>query len=201
MLDLDEYLPISLVRSHCKCDDTPNITDDQLRLYREVAFEQAELFTGKVWSGTKDIVEKVSRPQLDLIRRRSGRVRIHNIPVDGIVRLIGAGYNVIFTLEPGTTAINLSSRDNNWGQGGGSSCCNSCSSSNGDAWGAILEFPSWTYTTGVKCAKDIPAGIKLGCLQFIAWAMENPGDIVDESSVKASGARAQWSNYKRSIAF
>ena len=199
MLDLDEYLPLALIRSHCKCDDTPNVTDTQLTFYRDVAFEQAELFTGKFWGGPKDIIEKVSRPQLDLIRRRTGRIRIHHIPIDGIVRLVGAGYNAIFVLDAGTTAINLSSRENTWsGPGGMENCCSPCSPNQPSY---TLEFPSWAYTTGVKCAKDVPAGIKLGCLMFIAWAMENPGDINEPDCIRASGALNQWKNYKRSIAF
>lgn len=203
-VNVADLLPMGLIRSHCKCDDTPNITDEQLELYREVAFEQAEMFTGKHWAGVKEIVEPVNRAQYDLINRRFGRVRIKSIPIDGMVMLVGAGHNAVFTLKAGTNYIDLADRKNSWGNASQSAgCCSSCVTSNNQVGyrNFTLEMPNWVYKTGVKCKEDIPAGIRLGCLQFIAWAMENPGDIASPDSVRASGAMAQWNNYKRSMGF
>lgn len=47
------------------------------------------------------------------------------------------------------------------------------------------------YKTGALCPSDIPAGIKLGILKYIAWSVKNPGDdlitVKQTSSVQVSG--------------
>jgi hypothetical protein len=32
------------------------------------------------------------------------------------------------------------------------------------------------YRAGFKSPDDVPAGVVIGCLQFIAWIIEHPGD-------------------------
>jgi len=34
------------------------------------------------------------------------------------------------------------------------------------------------YRAGFSCAAQVPAGVLLGILQFIAWVVEHPGDEV-----------------------
>jgi hypothetical protein len=192
-MDLETILPLSLIRTHTKTDDVPSVTDLQLELYRAAAFELAEQYTGKIWLELRDIVEPVNRSQLDLIQRRAGNVMIRQVPVDGLVRLVGGSFNAIYMVEDGSTTIALGST-RTWGASGNTNSCNMCDC-------ADTSSLTWQYRAGPSCAKDIPAGVKLGALQFIAWAIENPGDMMDQKSVHASGAIAQWSQYRRSIGF
>lgn len=53
MADLEELLPLALIRTHTKTDDVPHVTDEQLSLYRSASFEAAEKYTGLVYSRAK----------------------------------------------------------------------------------------------------------------------------------------------------
>ena len=50
-------LSIEMVREHTKTDDTPGVSDEMLRLYRQASIEAAEFYTGMLLKGKKTLVE------------------------------------------------------------------------------------------------------------------------------------------------
>jgi hypothetical protein len=53
-----------------------------------------------------------------------------------------------------------------------------------------------SYRTGFKCPADVPAGIVLGCLLYIAWTVEHPGDelLTQRNRTDLSSLGSQGSN-------
>jgi len=83
------------------------------------------------------------------------------------------------------------------------SCCDPCG--NGMSLFRVM------YLAGYRCLNDVPKGIILGVLKYVAWCVENPGDVlktVDDrnrapsqflqgtnNAVWASGALELWRTY------
>lgn len=178
-VDLEKVLPLELIREHTKTDDTPSVSDVQLSLYRQASFEACELYTGMLLTRTKIIREPVSSE----FKRGFRRVRKHRLkyaPVDGIIYLYGGGLLQpvqVMVAEGGrevTIPILQEALD-------ASTCCNPCSTG-GENFGIKAM-----YMTGVESPADIPAIAKLGCLKYIAWAVQNPGDVVMTVRNRAGG--------------
>lgn len=164
----DEYLSIKMIREHTKTDDVPGVTDDQLRLYRTAAIESAEFYTGLSLGKQKVFSEIIAPP-----KPRRGHeyviIRLKYPSSDGIVYLYGNGQNPeTIHVAPNSRKVKLQNRylyspDL-------SNCCNPCSqATNG------LRI---MYRAGFSCADQVPAGVLLGILQFVAWVIEHPGDEV-----------------------
>lgn len=169
-LDWDVALPLDLIRQHTKTDDIPQVTDEQLKLYRRAAVEAAEKYTGLLLSKQITVTEPIAGPR----RPRPGKMTYkHTLmyPVaDGIVYVYGgwtADENRAFRVPKNTRTIHIPIRT---GFLDLSNCCDPCSqhSINGE----LMAF----YKAGFGCAEEVPATVILGCLQFLAWTVEHPGD-------------------------
>lgn len=203
---LEEILSIETIRVHTKTDDTPMVTDEQLELYRRTAFEQAELYTGRVVTGLA-MIDETDRVGYDVLERRRPKIRIQLkfLPVDDYITFTMHGSSpqrVRIPYNKRKVDIELNVHEMNpFG------CC-ACSGS-GDRSG--LEFNT-VYRTGYKAIEDIPSTILYGCLKFIMWAVSNPGDelltvrnrlgttetglIGTNNGAWASGAIEHWMGYK-----
>lgn len=204
--DLEKYLPLSLIRTHTKTDDVPNVTDGQLQLYRQAAFEAAEKYTGRLFTEVRVITEDVAATAGR--RRRPYYVhRLRYATADGKVYLYGSKVSPNMTLDvaPGQREVKIPVLHDAIDV---SSCCDPCSTGRGVNFGMKA-----TYRAGIDCERGdgIPAGIITGVLKFIAWMVQNPGDEImtvrnreaGESSgiagtnngAWASGAIEQWRTY------
>jgi hypothetical protein len=164
-------LSIDAIRHHTKTDDIPGVTDEQLELYRAASIEAAEMFTGLLLSGQRTVVEAIQGPSSP----KPGKLYyIHRLkyPVaDGVVYLYGGthpGNNRAFLVEPGSRSIRVPIVT---GYLDLSCPCDPCSSGHHINSGMMAA-----YKAGFKCADEVPAGVVVGCLQFIAWIVEHPGD-------------------------
>lgn len=181
-VDLEQVLSIDMIREHTKTDDTPSVSNAQLALYRQAAFEACELYTGMLFTHTKVIREPVTSEY----KRGFRRVRKHRLkfpPADGMIYLYGGGL-----LQPIPVRVSESGRDVTipiiQEALDASSCCSPCSQG-GENFGIMAM-----YLAGIDCADDIPAIAKMGCLKYIAWAVQNPGDVVMTVRNRAGGGES-----------
>lgn len=185
-LDPESVLPVALMRSHTRTDDMPNVSDAQLALYRKAALEACEQYTGRKWTRRERITQDVGLPESSLTRdRRRSRVRLDYPTDDGVIVFSSPHGGQTITVMPGSRSIEIPVRNisvDTW------ACCGGCDKPVN--WGASI-----TYTTGVCKADDMPAGVILGCLKYIAWAVENPGDqLVTVAGVKTTGQELAGTN-------
>lgn len=182
--DYEKLLPLELIRQHTKTDDTPRVTDAQLDLYRQAAFEACEQYTGLVWDRVFSVTENVDKPLHDRRGRRRTKFILRHAVFDDYLYMYGDGVlkPVRVDVEPGERTVYLpvvhEVMDAN-------SCCNPCGMG-GENWRIKV-----LYRTGQDPKRGAPAMLKLGCLKFIAWAIQNPGDVVmtvqNASRAQASG--------------
>lgn len=226
-LPLERILPMSLVRTHCKVDDLPGITEEQLVLYRQASFEAAELYTGRKWMGRTRIEQAIESPRFrGLSQAAIARIDIEldYMPVNGIVNVYGTGNQPLFwldgmvlpfmhqeyfhtiKLQPGVQRFELQNDVMFYSAGVTANCVENDRSFQQQGLKCV-------YVAGPKEEKEIPAGILLGCLKFIAWSIENPGDqfvpmvvrqvgvtTVSNDPAFSSGAIDQWRRYRRNVA-
>lgn len=209
--EIDDLLPISLIREHTKTTDIKQVSDDQLRLYRSAAIEAAEIYIGI----------HISKPQMHMQHvdlespkfRNKERIRINlDYPATGGQVMIVGGQ-----LAGNTTAMHTCKRFQKSFvmQNPGhctvynGSCCDPCNKAGGNS-DLILS-----YNVGYNNVEDVESGIIVGCLKYIAWSVINSGDtpvIVNDGSssetggikgtndaVWASGAQAEWTRFKRKL--
>lgn len=208
-LCLDDLMPIDLIRVHTKTDDVPTNTDEQLLLYRKAAIESAEQYTSMVFSKSKVITETIN---ISLTQRNymQGFVsfKLQHPSADGIVHLYGYGNTRLVNIQPRTRKIRIPISGLNIDLS--SSCC---SGPCGDVSDGGLYQSSFKalYRTGFLQCSDVPQGIVLGCLKYIAWCITHPGDeilavrnrtitrssLVDGTNnvAWASGALELWRQY------
>lgn len=167
--DLEEILPLQLIREHTKTDDTPSVTDAQLELYRKDSFEVAEQYTGRSWTGFSEYIQNVG--SLPKPRRGKYLLKLDKPPVDGKVTLYGGALPrpIIVHTGSGSRLIEvpvfpcyIPFND----------CCR------GDCDGGGASGLRAFYNVGVADPKDVPAGIIMGCLKLIAWNISNAGDVI-----------------------
>jgi hypothetical protein len=204
-LDLEAVVSLEMIRLHCKLDDIGGVSDPQLALYRRAAFEAAEQYTGRAWTGERYRVQSIASKNRD---RRTGkiRVRLDEATVDGVIVVTGGVRDDVLAVSPGTTEIMLPVYLDVIDV---ADCCNGCDT-------PINYGLSIRYKAGACKADDIPAGIVIGVLKFIAWNVENPGDTLitvndgqqsgrqgisgTNNGTWGSGAIEQWRQYRSSIA-
>lgn len=182
-IKLEEILPIELIREHTKTDDTPRVTDAQLSLYRQAAFESCEQYTGMVFTETRIVRESVTREGHRRRFRQHRNITLQFPTCDGSVYLYGGGllrpHEVV--VQPGERTIRIPVLQEALDA---SSCCDPCSRG-GENWGIFVM-----YRTGIADPAKIPAVVKLGCLKYIAWAIENPGDVIMTVKNRTSAGEA-----------
>lgn len=170
--NLEEMLPLDEVRVHTKTDDIPSVTDAQLALYRRAALESAEQYTGYVFSGIRTIQQPLSRiiSKRDVARGYFTEELEHPVS-NGIIHTYGAGPARQYPVKAGATKVRIPVTS--IALDVSSACC--AGACDGD-----LANPGMTimYQTGFKNICDVPAGIKLGMLKFIAWCITHPGDEI-----------------------
>jgi len=167
-LDWDSYLSMDIIRQHTKTDDTPAVTDEQLKLYRAAAVEAAEFYSGLTLTKQKVFTEilEISKPR---IGRDYVIIKLKFASSDGIIYIYGNGqFPETIRVTPNTRKIKLPGRY--FYTPDLSNCCNPCSkATNG------LKI---MYRAGFSCAEKVPPGVLLGILQFVTWVVEHPGDEV-----------------------
>lgn len=176
--DWSERLSIDVIRNHTKTDDIPAVTDEQLALYRAAALEAAEFFTGQLLSGQRTMTEpveaappsKVSKAASLSHQALSYRYELRYPVADGLVYLYGGSHpsdNRVFRVAAGSRVIRVPITT---GLVDTSNCCDPCANHQYNS-GLMAA-----YKAGYESPDKVPAGIVLGCLQFIAWVVEHPGD-------------------------
>lgn len=198
--DLESIISISMIRTHTKTDDILHVTDEQLSLYRKAAFEACELYTGNLYASARMIVENTPRFGKPSKNGRLSKVDLKYPSADGIVYYNVRGEKGQASVEVGRRDVRLPTMNIN-AEG---DCCNPCG--NGSNLGASL-----TYLAGYKNPDDIPSGIKVGILKWIAWSVQNSGDVLltmantdiirgqaiqgTNNTTWASGALELWRSY------
>lgn len=169
-LDLEAVLPIELIRTHTKTDDTPSVTDAQIALYRKAAFEACELYTKLSLTKTRVIREPVASEHRSRFRRVR-KLRLKHPTSDGMLYLYGGGLlqSIPVKVEPGQREVMIPVVQEALDA---STCCRP------DSLGGENFGMSVMYMTGVADASNLPAIVLVGCLKYIAWAISNPGDVV-----------------------
>lgn len=228
--DIEAILPLDLVKVHCKIDDLPGITDDQLSLYRAAALEAAELYTGRKWIRRERVEQAIASPRFrSLAQVAIARltVELDYLPINGVVNIYGTGTQPLYwllgvpmpfmrnneittiKLPPGVQSFEMQN----------DLMFHSSGVSNGNCFGMEdnLNFQQQgikaVYIAGPPSPEKIPSGLKLGCLKYIAWSIENPGDqfvpmvvrqvgvtTVSNDPAFSSGAIDEWRRLRKRIA-
>lgn len=186
--DLDSVITLEQIREYAKIDDVPMYTDEMLRMYRDAAFEAAELYTGRIFRDARRIVEDVStrRNQNNPFlhhRRGYSKFNLRYPCVDGQIYLYGGqrrSDDRLVIVEKNARTVRLPIVHEAFD----AECCRPCGS------GDINHGLKIMYLTGVLDKSDIEKGIVLGVLKYIAWTISNPGDVyrsVEDSTSKSAG--------------
>lgn len=184
--DIEMILPLELIREHCKIDDMEGVSDDMLVLYRKVALETAEKYTGLLLTDRRVITEVINRPSRSYKLNRKptfkhtakynfAEPRVHYYGfINQPAQVIPVNVN--------QKIVHLPRIEEDFGFG----CCNPCRT------GGTLQI---MYVAGYDCGSSMPSAITLGALKYIAHVVENPGDMVrsysesgSQSSIDASGS-------------
>lgn len=179
VLQLETVLPLELIRSHTGTDDSYRITDAQLELYRQAAFEACELFTGIIVTGTRNFTEMAETPGHRRKFRTKARLTLSHPTRDGVLYFFGRDlYRPrMERVKPGSTVVTipvyLEAIDV-------TPCCSPCGR------GAENYGLQVMYSSGYACPSEVPAILKEGALRYIAWSIKNPGDVVMTVLNKAS---------------
>lgn len=204
-LDMDALISIEMIRDHTKSNDIIQVTDSQLLLYREVAMEQAEIYTGRFVHRLVSIAEAVETNTGRHGWRDSYQVKLSYTPLGGLVTLRnpggGPGQRVKVKKDDRVVKIPMFTGEITWND-----CCSPCGGPVGNRGYQAI------YDSGYRNAQDVPSTILYGCLKFIAWAMSNPGDelltvrnrlgttetglIGTNNGAWASGAIEHWQGYR-----
>jgi hypothetical protein len=202
-IDLDGILSVKIIREHTKTDDNPSVSDEVHLLYRSAAIEAAENYTGRKLASNGVHIQELASPT----RRRRSRarytVRLDYPAVDGQISIYGGSLlsPIKINSAPGAMEIEVP-HINEVIEG----CCRPC--------GDVSNFGiKAMYRIGLKSCGEIPAGIVMGCLKYIAWCIANRGDelvtmkngaSVQTSGISgtnnaawASGAIEEWRAYRK----
>lgn len=172
--DLEQLVPINLIREHTKTDDVPSVSDEQLAMYRQAALEAAEQYTGLLLAGSRPITEPIEcQWSRSALKKMSFKHRTQYPVSDGLVYLYGQGGSRTLQVRKGSRDVQIPilmvSPDLS------SACCRTgCNPANEFNRGMHI-----LYRAGFDCdAKNggLPAGIILGMLKYIAWNITHPGD-------------------------
>lgn len=161
----DDLLSLQLIRDYTKTDDNPGVTDDLLKLYRNAAFEAAEEYTGMNFSSAKTINEQAGR-----IHRRTGRIDLRYPLAQQEVTFYGGSL-----MSPVIVLGRIGEKHVLFPNGHPDRFYTI-----GDCANCGVETPLMvTYITGRSChTGPVPNAILMGVLAYIAWKVENPGDVI-----------------------
>ena len=180
--DLERFLPIDLIRIHTKTADIPTVTDEQLRLYRKAAFEEAMRYSSLLVGPLQLITEHVkmhkvrsniSGMNIAAATHRHQKIKTKFQVMRPDVFFYGTGAPVLVPTEPGTRFVDIPMAGEFMGNALGGNCCAPCTQGNGSGANGARVM----YHAGYACENDVPAGIVVGMLKYIAWQVQNPGDV------------------------
>lgn len=222
---LEAILPLDLVKVHCKIDDLPGIINPQLELYRGAAFEAAEKYTGKKWVRRERMVQEIKSPRYRGISQAAIArvvVELDYIPIDGVVNIYGTADNPMFWMDgmvlpifrqPLYQTIQLPHGSRRFEMNNDLLFYSFDVTRDCNQFGKAFEQQGARAEYVAGPPKEIPKGILLGCLKYIAWSVENPGDqfvpmvlrqvgvtTVTNDPAISSGAMNEWRRYRRDIA-
>jgi hypothetical protein len=176
---INTRLTIDLIREHTKTTDVAHVTDNQLEHYRATAVEQCELYTGLIIGAPRFIQEQVPA-KTSRFRAKSVPYRTKHPTTDGLVYYrSSSGLTGMTRIEPGTRKVEVPVHVS--GVLGGNMaawCCDSCSIGGGGGAGGSGSGLTLSYNAGYCSPDEIPAGLILGMLKFIAWSVEHAGDML-----------------------
>lgn len=198
-MNYETILPLQTIREHSKTDDNPSVTDDLLKLYRDVAFEAAEKYTGMAFTPTRTVTEPIQ------IKGRRGKIELSFVPSSLTVTFYGGGLGspVDLFAKPNSKKMHFPygspDRFQTWGD------CHTC---------GIESQLMATYETGRRCEQAVPPGIIMGVLKLITWHINHPGDEIlsvrntltanqqgllggTNNAAVVSGAQDEWFRYRR----
>lgn len=198
----EDLLSLPLIRDYTKTDDNPGVTDLLLRLYRDAGFEAAEEYTGMNFSSGKTINDPVTR-----IGKRTGRIDLKHSLGQQEVTFYGGSL-----MSPVTTLGRIGDRHVMFPNGHPDRfyTIGDCAKCGSDAPLMV------TYVTGRQCnAGPVPNAILMGVLAYIAWKVENPGDVImttrnaqtagasglqgSNNAVLLSGALDEWARVRKVV--
>lgn len=174
-LDWSGRLSIDMIRQHTKTDDIPGVTDDQLLIYRAAAVEAAEAYTSMLLSCQRMVTQSAEGPPMSRYGRTTYKIRLRYPVADGIVYFYGGKFgndNATIRVPIGTRKLTLPVR---YGMLDLSNCCDPCAQRGS---GNVNDGMMVMYKAGFKSANEVPNLVVLGCLQYIAWVIEHPGDEI-----------------------
>jgi hypothetical protein len=183
---LEQILSLEMIRHHTKTEDMLTVLDEQLSLYRRVALEAAEKYTGLLFTGQRVISEPVEQPMSYWSSRRISGTFTHQAkhmfaqPMAYLYGQIGRAPQTI-GVRIGTSQVQISYHP----EGYGLDCCNPCKQNDQ----LMLQ-----YTAGYICESDVPAAVAMGALKYIAHLISNPGDNNTGGVYSAKGSTGQKSN-------
>jgi len=202
-VNLEEVLSVKIIREHTKTDDNPSLTDELLLTYRKASIEAAENYTGRIWSGNRIYTQSIDTPRRKRRIRAEYTVKLDNPTLDGLVSIYGGGLQktIQINIAPGDTKIKVPLINETVFD-----CCHPCGNRENFGLKAM-------YRVGINCSSDIPSGIVLGCLKYIAWTIMNRGDELvtmrnntstqvngisgTNNAAWASGAIEEWRAYRK----
>jgi hypothetical protein len=197
----EEIVSLEAIREHTKTQDIPTVTDGQLERYRKAACESAELYTGLLLTRNVRQIEIVNPPRrLTHDMRPIIKHRLEFPAAEPVVYLTAPGVKQSLPVRVGERTVKIPAHLFSYRM---FDCCRPCPTGEG----AMQVL----YLAGFTSPEAIPAGIVVGILKYIAWAIENPGDVMrtveNRSSVSdqvmkgtndgawASGAIDEWRRY------
>lgn len=215
----EDLIPLSLIRKHLKIDDYQGVDDEQLQLYASASVEQFQKYTGLLVGKRRQITEPIRVPQwTSLVQAAKARflVGVSHPINDSSILIEWNGRTHMLNVIPGVMefewplwfcrpSLHIWNLWSMWGLQNG---CASC--------GIVTEtIPNVSYMTGT--GDGLAPGALLGCLKYIAWQFEHPGDELATLTDKAmrssasgqqgtnnalvgSGAYAEWHQYKPRVA-
>ena len=201
---LKEILSMEMMRAHTKTNDIIQVTDPQLEYYREVAFEHAEIYTGRFIARLVSVREDIEVDHNTHGFRQSYNLKLSYTPLGGTVMLSAPGggprERVRTKKDDRIIKVPLLTKELTYND-----CCRGCGGNMANRGYQAI------YETGYRSVEDIPSGIVYGCLKFITWATANPGDelltvrnrlgttetglIGTNNGAWASGAIEHWKLY------
>lgn len=174
----ESLLPMDLIREHCGIDDVETVSDTLVQAYRDAAFESAEKHTGRNLTKQTLTYQQVPPANSRDFRKGYQVVTLKRPVADGLLYVYGGASRQVIRVDPEQQKVRVPMVTMNITVGR----CSESPFNNG---------VQLMYKTGALCPDDIPAGIKLGILKYIAWSVKNPGDdlitVKQTSSVQVSG--------------
>lgn len=176
VFDLEELCPLELIRTHTKTDDVPFVTDEQLRLYRKAAFEAAQQYSAVLCGPVQQVVEAVRYRNPTVSFRKPHQHIVHDTQFPVHAPFVYTWRGILRENKPIKVAegqrrikVAMFTPDMYFD----SCCADPCGNTGGIEGESSQQI---MYYAGYNKVSEIPSGIVLGMLKYIAWSVMRPGD-------------------------